>query len=258
MRNTIHILIAFFFAFIGTFIMLNGSFNWFLRTLFSYINVIILPVLFIIIIIILIFNRKTGGILKQINRYTWLIIICYLSGILAMEYQSYKISVPFEGVFMTLPLVLFFIYWSQKNNKLLLLNGSEITKKDEFKIDLFLITTSFLLAGFVSLLMDFNNSDLRAFWPFYIFFISVFGFIFSLIYSLSGHFFKVNHKKYTLFFSVAITSIYSLISVFPRRIGGLNLVEIETFYAISILLLSLHLGFILGFQLKQLKKLNHE
>ncbi|HFD2303119.1 TPA: hypothetical protein ACF2P4_001411, partial [Legionella pneumophila] len=87
---------------------------------------------------------------------------------------------------MTLPLVLAFVYWSQRNNKLLLLNGSEITKKEGFKIDLFLITSSFLLAGFVSLMMDSNNSDLRDFWPFLIFFVSAFGFIFSLIYSLSG------------------------------------------------------------------------
>ena len=248
MRDTIHIFIAFIFAFIGTVFMMNGSFNWLLISLFMNINFIILPVL--IIMIILMFYKKTGGILKQINRYTWLIIICYLSGTLAMEYQSYKISVPFEGIFMTLPLVLAFIYWSQKINKLLFLNSSIITKKEGFKIDLFLITTSYLLAGFVTLMMDLNNSDLRSFWPFFIFFISVFGFIFSLIYSLSGLVFNESHKKYTLYFSVAIMSIYSLLSVFPRRIWVFNLVEIETFYAIPILLLSLHLGYILGFQLK--------
>ncbi|ERH41134.1 hypothetical protein N750_17320 [Legionella pneumophila str. Leg01/53] len=57
-------------------------------------------------------------------------------------------------------------------------------------------------------------------------------------------------KKYTIFFSVAIISIYSLLSVSPRKIEVFNLVEIETIYAISILLLSLHLGFLIGFQLK--------
>lgn len=248
MRDTIHIFIAFIFAFIGTFIMMNGSFNGLFATRFMNINVIILSVLFIMIP--LIFNKKTGGILKQINRYTWLIIICYLSGSLAMEYQSYKLSVPFEGMFMTLPLVLAFIYWSQKNNKLLFLKSSEITKKEGFKIDLFLITTPFLLAGFVSLMMDLNNSDLRAFWPFFIFFVSLFGFIFSLFYSLSGLAFIESHKKYTVFFSVVIMSIYSLLSFLPRRVGVFNLMEIETFYAIPILLLTLHLVFISGFQLK--------
>ncbi|HFD2298426.1 TPA: hypothetical protein ACF2PW_003305, partial [Legionella pneumophila] len=59
-----------------------------------------------------------------------------------------------------------------------------------------------------------------------------------------------SHKKYTIFFSVAIISIYSLLSVSPRKIEVFNLVEIETIYAISILLLSLHLGFLIGFQLK--------
>lgn len=252
MRNTIHILIVFIFAFIGTFFIMNGAFNRLLLTLFNSGNVIIL--LLVLILITLIFNKDTGHILKQMNRYTWLIIICYLSATLAMEYQNYKISVPFEGVFMTLPLVLAFIYWSQKNNSLLSLKGSGIIKKEEFKIDLFLITTSFLLAGFVFLIMNLNNSDLRAFWPFFIIFISVFGYIFSLIYALLGLLLDENHKQYTLIFSIIIMSVYSLLSIFPSKVQVLNIMEIETFYAISILLLSLHLGFILGFQLK-LKRL---
>jgi hypothetical protein len=77
MRDTIHIFIAFILAFIGTFIMINGLFNWLLITLIININVINLPVLFIMII--LIFNKNTWVILKKIHRYTWLIIICYLS-----------------------------------------------------------------------------------------------------------------------------------------------------------------------------------
>jgi len=63
-----------------------------------------------------------------------------------------------------------------------------------------------------------------------------------------------NHKQYTLTLSIIIMSIYSLLSIFPSKVEVLNIMEIETFYAISILLLSLHLGFILVFQLK-LKRL---
>ncbi len=56
MRDSIHIFIAFIFAFIGTFIMMNGSLNWLLITLFMNINVIKIPVLFIMIILIC--NKK--------------------------------------------------------------------------------------------------------------------------------------------------------------------------------------------------------
>ena len=53
--------------------------------------------------------------------------------------SNYKFSVPFEGIFMTLPLVLAFIYWAQKSNDILLLSGLNITKKDGFNFDLFLL-----------------------------------------------------------------------------------------------------------------------
>ncbi|WP_173238634.1 hypothetical protein [Legionella antarctica] len=151
---------------------------------------------------------------------------------------------------MTLPLVLAFIYWSQKNNDLLLLTGSEIKKTDGFKMDLFLITTSFVLAGLLSLMMDLKNVDLRGAWPFLIFFISFYGFLFSLIYSLIGLFFIESHKKYTLFFSLFIVLFFSLLSCFPRKIDIFNLMEIELFYAMPILLLSFNLVVILALHLK--------
>ncbi|WP_131795977.1 hypothetical protein [Fluoribacter gormanii] len=208
-------------------------------------------IIMLALFIMLLFSKKIIKGLKKINRYTWLIIVCYLSGTLTMEYQTYKFSVPLEGVFMTFPLVMAFIYWSYKNNKIFLLNSSVMTKKEAFKTDLFLISTSFLLAGFLSLMMDLNNSDLRAFWPFLIFFISIYGFVFSLIYALLGLFLNENHKKYTLFFASAIMLIYSLLSFFPRKIGLLNSAEIEIIYALPIILLFLHLVFIVGFQIKR-------
>jgi len=188
--------------------------------------------------------------LNKINRYSWLIIACYLSGALSVEYYTYQSGVHFEGLFMTLPLALAFIYWSQKNNNLLLLTGSEIKKTDGFKMDLFLITTSFVLAVFLSLMMDLNNVDLRGAWPFLIFFISIYGYFFSLIYSLMWLVFIENHKKYTLYFASFIVLFFSLLSCFPRKIDIFNLMEIEPFYAMPILLLSFNLVVILAFHLK--------
>ena len=49
---------------------------------------------------------------------------------------------------MTLPLVIALIYWSQKNNDILFLSGSYISSLNGFKIDLFLITTSFYWLDF--------------------------------------------------------------------------------------------------------------
>ena len=122
MRDTVQIFIAFIFALIGTFFMMNGSYNRLLMTVPIDVPVIIMFALFIM----LLFSKKIIKVLKKINRYTWLIIVCYLSGTLTMEYQTYKFSVPLEGVFMTFPLVMAFIYWSYKNKKIFLLNGCDL------------------------------------------------------------------------------------------------------------------------------------
>lgn len=70
------------------------------------------------------------------------------------------------------------------------------------------------------------------------------------MYSLLGLFFDADHKKYTLFFASVILTMYSLLSFLPRKLELLSLVKIEPFYAISILLLLIHLGFVLGVQFK--------
>ena len=101
-------------------------------------------------------------------------------------------------------------------------------------------------------MMDLNNSDLRAWWPFLIVFISLYGFIFSLAYSISGLTFHENHKKYTLFVASTIITIYSLLRFLPKNIWLLNLMKFETFYSISIILLSIHLFVLLAWNLKKL------
>lgn len=237
MRETIHVVLAFSLAFVVTFITMNGQISLLLMTI--HINKYIV-ILTIIIVAIIFSNKLTRG-LREINRYSWLIIGCYLSATLAIEYQTYKFSVPFEGMLMTAPLVIAFIFWSQKNNKLLCLRKSEITKIDGFKIDIFLITTSFLLAGCFSLIVGLDNSDLRAFWPFLIILISLYGFIFSFIYSIIALALNDNHKRYTLLFMAIIVSTYSTLSLFPKNIWLFNLMGVGIFYAISIILFSIHL-----------------
>ena len=247
MRDTIHIILAFIFALIGTFFMINSP----LYSLFEmrYLNEEI--ILSLTILILIIFSKRIAKGMKKLNRYSWLIIIFYLSGTLTMESLTYNSSVHFEGIYITLPIVLAFIYWSQKTSNILFMSGSKTKKSDRFKIDLFLITTSFLLAGLLSLIMDLNNIDLRGFWPFLIILISVYGFFFSAIYSISGLISNKNHKNYTLIFASSIILIFSLLRFFPKNIRFSNLIEIESFYALSIILLLINLVLMFVFYLKE-------
>ena len=98
--------------------------------------------------------------------------------------------------------------------------------------------------------MDLNNIDLRGWWPFVTLLISLYGFLFSLIFSITGLLINNNHKKYTLIFSAIIMFIYSSLKFFPKNIFFLNLMKVETFYVISITLLSAHFLLILACLIK--------
>ncbi|MBA2649177.1 MAG: hypothetical protein H0U75_06170 [Legionella sp.] len=216
--------------------MLNIPFDIFLKPLSNNSNI----VLIILLILAALFPKKIMYGLKQINPYSWLIIIFYLLGTLVMEYKTYSYSFPFTGILLTSPLIVTFIYFSQKNYKLLLKNGL-LSKKDGFKIDLLLMSTAFLLSGCVLLIVQLNNSDFRSIWPLYLFFISFYGFVFSFLYALIGYLFNTNHKKYTLFLSSIVILVYSSMPLFPKNGWVFNISNVEPFYVLSILLLSLHL-----------------
>lgn len=157
-----------------------------------------------------------------------------------MEYQTHQYSVPFEEIFITTPLILAFIFWSQKTSDYLLSIDKAYSSSHGFKVDLFLTTTAFLVTGCISLITEINNVDLRGFWPFYLFFISIYGFIFSLTYLAISLQFKAEHKNYTLCFSAIIVLLYSLLFLFPKHNFLFDLVGIEPFYGLLLITISIH------------------
>ena len=177
MRYTLSIVLAFVMALLGTIIMFNIPI-YDIELLFLINRK---PIFILLLIIGLLTHKIWINCFKKINRYSWGIIVFYMSGTFIMEYQTHQYSVPFEGNFITAPLILAFIFWSQKTNDYLLSIDKRYSSSDGFKVDLFLIATAFLITGCISLITEMNNVDLRGFWPFYLFFISVYGFIFSLI-----------------------------------------------------------------------------
>ena len=236
MRHGTSIFLAFAVAIFCMFAILSGQLD--------FIQVFLLAdkslVFAIAAILTIIFNKKILRGIKTINRYSWLIIICFLSGTLPMELMTYKSSVPFEGFLIMLPLVLALIYWSQKNTRLLSFDKSGTSRMDRFQIDLFLITTSFILTGFLSLLTGLNNVDFRGFWPFLIGYLGVFGFVFALLFSMVGLSFDAGHKRYTQAFSMVIIVIYIAICLMPKYSYFSNSIKIEPFYMIYGLLIIIH------------------
>lgn len=108
-------------------------------------------------------------------------------------------------------------------------------------MDLFLITTAFLITGCISLITEINNVYLREFWPFYLFFISIYGFVFSLIYSIISIQIKVEHTKYNLCFSSIIVLLFSALMLLPKHNLIRDLIGIDSFYVVFFIMILIHL-----------------
>lgn len=180
-----------------------------------------------------------------LNSYSWSMIIAFIGAVIAMQYHTVR---SLEGFFLTLPLVITAIVWSELRAPLLKADDSALTKKTTFYRDLFLITFSFLLSGFLSLWFEYNNSDVRGWWPLIVYFNGSYGILFAFIFSKIARFLPKNHKIYTFVFSFAIVVYVSFASFFPYNLSILSLGRINTFFLVLCLLIALHLLFALIYQ----------
>lgn len=174
----------------------------------------------------------------RFNIYSWLIFLIYLTVVTTMEYFSYKFS--WERIYFSIPLLVAFIFWSERVAVITKKHDGSLTKTEGFIQDLFLISFSFISGNLLSLLFQYNNSDTLGWWPLGIYFISAFGILFAIIFSLIALMLN-NHKKYTLIYSLVIILNLMFIS-FMMHLDRLSIfAKFETFYIIFLLLIGIHL-----------------
>lgn len=157
-------------------------------------------------------HQKKTNHLKNLNKYSWLLLITFIFAVFAMSYQTANTS--FDGFIQTLPLIIIFIFWSEKSEPLIKRTESNLKKAQIFNRDTFILSFSFLLGCLISLLFAYDNSDAKGWWVLIIYFISLYGLIFSLIFSGIALLIK-NHKAYILVFSFLIIGLVSSGKFFP-------------------------------------------
>ncbi len=182
---------------------------------------------------------------KRLNRYSWSIIIAFICVTLAMQYHIAQISL--QDVIQSLPLIAITVYGCEKYASLIAQSDSHLKKTELFKRDLFALSFSFLLGCLISLIFAYNNSDVRGWWSLSIYLMTVYGFIFAMIFSISARIIK-NHKKYTLVSSLLIFILVSFGNFFPRYIPISFLGDIDIFYLMTYSFLIAHLLFCIGYQ----------
>lgn len=176
----------------------------------------------------------------RLNRYSWLLIITFIGVIFSMEYPFFDHHNPFEGLFLSLPVIIFALYWSQKAGYLSQCDEGKITKKMAFFRDVYVISYSFVLAILLSLLFAHSNADARGWWPFIVGWLAICGFLFATIFSYIAMLLD-KHKSYTGIFAVGIVLSFSFMNFFPGYITILYFGKDDFFAAFMCLLLGMHL-----------------
>ena len=189
----------------------------------------------------------------RFNIYSWVLVIIYLTALTTMEYFSYKVSM--ESIYYSIPLIVAFIFWSERTTSLLQKPDESITKKNNFNRDLFLISLSFVSGDLLSLLFQYNNSDTLGWWPLIIYFIAAFGILFAVIFSLIAMMLN-GHKRYTLIYSFVIILTIMFISFMMHLDPFSFFAKSETFYIIFLLLIGIHLLLCLGYKVIYSKQFN--
>lgn len=174
--------------------------------------------------------------LRQLNGYSWSILVAFICATFSMQYHS---STFLEAFFQSLPLIILAIYWCEKSAYYIKQPESNLERRELFNRDFFIIGFSFLLGCLISLIFAYNNTDAKGWWSLIISFITLYGLFFSLIFSIIALLIK-NHKIYTMTFSFLILLLVSFGSFFPHYLPLPFLRSVETFYIITGLILIIH------------------
>lgn len=173
---------------------------------------------------------------NHLNGYSWSIMAAFIGANIAMNYHVHQNAL--KDFFLTLPIVVLMVYWSQKSYSLKR-SATPLTKKAIFNRDLFLITFSFTLGCLLSLLFEFNNSDATGWWTFILYFFVVYGFIFALAFSAIA--LLLPHPNgYSITFALIIILFIAAAKFLPRYIPIPIIGTIEMFYVVTGLLIVGH------------------
>jgi hypothetical protein len=188
-------------------------------------------------------NIKQGSKMYYFNKYSWFLLIVYISVIYSMNFYSYAIS--WESLYLTCPLIISVIFWSERTTSLINKAAQTMTKDETFKRDLFLISFSFISGELFSIIPQFNNNDVRGWWPLALYFITAYGVLLAFIFSIFALLLN-NHKKYTFVFFYLIIILIPFLSYLAYMNPFSLYAKSEFFYGYTSILIGIHLLYCLG------------
>ena len=194
-------------------------------------------------------TRPKLSLFKSINPFSLCILGLYLIFVLL---NTFSRVITLLDILVTFPLIWSICVWS-KGYYLALIKESPKKTKDIFWQDLFLIFYGFIISILISFVIQHANTDLRGWWPIILYYLSLIGFSYALIYAFCAMLLK-EHKTYALlFFFLTIIVIVGINLI--AYINPLSVYAGDKIYYISLgVLLVIHIFYCLLSQIKS--KLN--
>jgi hypothetical protein len=185
----------------------------------------------------------------SLNIFSWVILIAFLCASLVM--QVYPNGFSFEGPFFSLPVICLMVYWSEKEARFLKVNDSELTSRNKFHRNFFITAFSMNMGSLISLLFQYNNSDVRGIWPIAIYYTFFSTTIFSILYSMISYILPT-HKQYTFVFSFIIFTIFAISKFWPYYVLVPYVGQTNFYTVVMASLILMHLLFSFVLNIKKL------
>jgi hypothetical protein len=180
----------------------------------------------------------------KFNVISFLILFLYLCTWFAMQYQSN--ANPYEELLTTLPLVFFMLFCCAMLSPLL--KKERVTKLQVYLRDFLLYFLAFFIGTLMIIILNYQNSDVRGWWIFYLYYMLLIDSICSVIYSSILSFIKYRNLVYSYASSLLVIFCFILINYLPQRIDIFFVRHIEVFYLVTLAFLLFH--FLVAFLLK--------
>lgn len=172
------------------------------------------------------------------NRFIpFVLLTLYVIAATAMQYHT---TTSWSEGLIGLPVIgigILFTFLAKKLTK-----NERQSKRDVFRQDLYAIIIAFIIGSLLLIILNYDNSDMKAWWGLWLYFMMFFGLIFSFIYALIKTTLKITSHAYTVIYSYLIIGMFILLQFLPMRINVLSLGNIELFYLLTVILIFTHLG----------------
>ncbi|MFC3909143.1 hypothetical protein ACFORL_08650 [Legionella dresdenensis] len=175
-------------------------------------------------------------LIKYFNVYSIYLINIYTAFVLINNHFN---VIRLEDISLTLPLIIGICVWSY--NTLPLIRKAHTNKIEAFRRDLFLIFYSIIAAEMFSFLIHYSNVDIRSWWVFTLYYFSLIGIIYSLIYSIIAIALEQHHKKYTFFIFYLIIFVITAINLLAYRNYFSIYARDEFYYSCLVGVLCIHI-----------------